>query len=153
MKKTGKVSIPKMKLPAPASKSGDSLGPAFQVLSPGGGEIYKVSARYPTLPPVGPCKLRVFWKGGPYPANNVGISLVDIKNWVVIASIAGAIPNVPPGQTGMVTWTMPAGFRPTDDCPTTSTYPLKAGRYQVYIQGGSPLQWTYGPEFNIVWSE
>ncbi len=125
----------------------------FTPLNPGGGEIYKLYARYPSQPALGPCKFQIFWRGGPYPAHNVSIYLVDIKNWVAVQVIASNIANVPAGQVGMVSWTLPANFQPTDDCPTTATYPLKYGRYQIYIQGGSPLTWYYGPEFTITWSE
>jgi len=124
----------------------------FEILNPGGGEIYKMSARYPTKPPLGPCTFRIFWKGGP-PANDLTISLVDIKHWVVVAVIASNVVNVPPGEVGMAQWSIPANFKPSDDCDTPAVYPDKYGRYQIYIQGGSPLTWVYGPEFAITWSE
>jgi hypothetical protein len=95
----------------------------------------------------------VFWKGGPYPAPNVTIYLIDIKHWVAIATIASNVANVPTGEVGMVQWSIPANFRPSDDCDTSALYPNKYGRYQIYIQGGNPLTWVYGPEFTITWSE
>jgi hypothetical protein len=147
-----KTAPAKIKLPAKSARPA-AASPVFTILNPGGGEIYKLYARYPSKPALGPCTFKVFWKDGPSPANNVNIYLIDIKNWVTVAVIANNIANVSAGQVGMVSWTMPANFQPTDDCPTTSTYPLKYGRYQIYVQGGSPLTWTYGPEFPIAWSE
>jgi hypothetical protein len=149
-----KVAAPKVKLPQPKAKPPKGLArqAGFEVLNPGGDEIYKMSARYPTQPPLGPCTFRVFWKGGPSPAN-INIYLIDIKHWVAIAVVASNIANVPPGEIGMVPWTIPANFRPSDDCDTPSTYPLKYGRYQIYIEEIAQLTWTYGPEFAITWSE
>jgi hypothetical protein len=151
---TGKNAETRIKLPSRDASPEDQRDlTLFEILNPGGDEIYKMSARYPTKPPLGPCTFRVFWKGGPFPANNVTISLVDIKHWVVVAIIASNIANVPPGEVGTAQWTIPAGFRPSDDCDTPAQYPDKYGRYQIYIEGGAPLTWTYGPEFAITWSE
>ena len=127
--------------------------PPLTILNPAGGEIYKLYARYPSKPALGPCSFKIFWKGGLPTATNLTISLIDIKNWVVNTVIATNVANVPAGQVGMLPFTLPANFQPTDDCATTSTYPSKYGRYQIYIQGGNPLSWTYGPEFTITWSE
>jgi hypothetical protein len=156
MTRKKKTLFPKIKLPPRGTKPKKSSAvatPNFTILNPGGGEIYKVFARYPTKPPLGPCTFKIFWKDGPYPANNVTISLIDIKNWVVNTVVAANLSNVAPGQIGVAQFTLPANFQATDDCPTSSLYPLKYGRYQIYIQGGSPLTWIYGPEFTIAWSE
>ena len=124
--------------------------PPYVLLNPNGGEIYKVDARYPTQPPTRQCTFMIYWKGGPAGVNT-SISLIDIKNWVVIASIWSGT-NVGPGQVGSAQFTIPANFKPTDDCNTPSTYPLKPGMYQIYIQNDAPTTtWTYGPEFTIVW--
>jgi hypothetical protein len=151
MKGTRKTAPVKVKLPVRGTSAPSAAGPLFTILNPGGGEVYKLYAQYHTKPQLGPCKFRIFWKDGPYPANNLTISLIDIKNWVVAVTIATNVANVPAGQVGMFQWTMPANFLASDDCPGTSTYPLKYGRYQIYIQGGAPLTWTYGPEFTIAW--
>jgi hypothetical protein len=147
----GKAASSLIKLPPPGSSPKPAKDSLFTLLNPGGGEIYKVYAQYHTQLKLGPCKLRVFWKDGPYPAANLNIALIDIKNWVVNSVIASGIANVPPGEVGMVEWTLPANFLPTDDCDGSSKYPDKYGRYQIYIQGGSPLTWRYGPEFTIAW--
>ena len=124
------------------------LVPPYVLLNPNGGEIYKVDARYPTQPPTRQCKFMIYWKGGP--AGNTSITLVDIKNWVVIAPIWAGL-NVGTGQIGSAQFTIPANFKPSDDSSCPSTYPLKPGKYQIYIQNNPATTWTYGPEFTIVW--
>jgi hypothetical protein len=151
-----KSSVSKIELPSRNAKprgKDDLLVPPFEILNPGGEEIYKMSARYPTKPPLGPCTFRIFWKGGPFPAD-VTIYLIDIKSWVAIAVIAPQIPNVPTGDIGVFKWSIPVNFRPSDDCDLpAAVYPDKYGRYQIYIQDVSQTTWTYGPEFAITWSE
>jgi len=150
-----KSPVSKIKLPPPNAKpkgKNDRMVSPFEILNPGGEEIYKMSARYPTKPPRGPCTFRIFWKGGPYPAD-VTIYLIDIKSWAVIATIAPQIPNVPPGEIGTVKWSIPVDFRPTDDCDTQAVNPNKYGLYQIYIQDVAQTTWVYGPEFTITWSE
>ena len=147
-----KSSVSKIELPSRDAQPLERDGPApFEILNPGGEEIYKMSARYPTKPPWGPCTFRIFWKGGPFPAD-VTIYLIDSKHWVVIEVIAPQIPNVPPGEIGEFKWSIPANFRPSDDCDTGGD-PNKYGRYQIYIQDVAQTTWTYGPEFVITWSE
>lgn len=145
----------KIVLPSPDARPrerDDQPVSPFEILNPGGEEIYKMSARYPTKPPLGPCTFRIFWKGGPFPSD-ITIYLIDIKSWVVIAVIAPQIPNVPPGEIGIFKWSIPPNFRPSDDCDTPAVYPNKYGRYQIYIQDVAQTTWTYGPEFAITWSE
>lgn len=110
-------------------------------------------ARYPTQSALGPCKFVVAWKGGPYPSNDLEFALIDMKNWGVVAGIASGVTNVQPGELGMLQWTLPSKFQPTDDCPTVCTSPNKYGRYQVYVQDHAQQNWIYGPEFTITWSE
>jgi hypothetical protein len=144
-KKNAKVVID---LPDPGVKP-MAKGPDYEFLNPNGNEIYKVDARYPTQPPKRKCRFTVIWKGGPAGANT-SIHLIDIKNWVVLAQIWIG-PNVGSGQVGSKKFTLPSNFKPTDDCNTASPYPLKPGKYQVYIQNNPVTTWTYGPEFTIVW--
>ncbi|MFO7650808.1 MAG: hypothetical protein R6X13_05655 [bacterium] len=139
-----------MKLPAYGSKPKSKSTP-FELLNPGGDEVFKVKQRYPTVPGQRRCKIQVFWKGGP-PGCQVYISLADMKNWVCAQSIA-TVANVPPGEVGRVTWKIPAKFQPTDDCPTTSVFPQYPGQYCIYIADTQATTWTYGPLFTIVWSE
>jgi hypothetical protein len=148
-KKTEKTKFPA--LPPRESISKGTRG-QFEILSPTEGVIYKVYATYPNLPQVGPCKFRVFWKGGPYPANNVGIWLIDYRRWVTIAAIASSLSNVPTGQIGMSPlWTLPANFDPTDEWTTASSITNGGpGTYCIFIRSGN--SWIYGSPFNIVWS-
>lgn len=128
---------------------GSEAVPAFKLLSPGGDEIYKIHARYPTLPKSRSCKILVIWNGGPAD-RDVELFLIDKKNWVVVAAIA-RLPNVAAGSIGEFQWQIPDDFQPTDDhLPGDAT---NAGLYQVYIQDSERTTWTYGPLFTIVWSE
>jgi len=150
MSPTRKSGSDTIKLPHPStSPKVKKNSPPYALLNPNGGEIYKVDARYPTQPPTRQCRFMIYWTGGPAGAAT-SISLIDVKNWVVIASIWSGT-NVGAGELGSAEFTLPANFKPTDDCSTPSTYPLKPGIYQVYIQDDPATTWTYGPEFTIVW--
>jgi hypothetical protein len=136
MKSTKKTATTKtrknlIKLPDLNAAPRAAAGSPFTILNPGGGEIYKLYSRYHTKPQLGPCTFRVFWKDGPYAANNLTISLIDIKNWVVIATVANNIANVPAGQVGMLQWTMPINFLATDDC--RSVPDLYSGWLSTYL--------------------
>jgi len=122
--------------------------PAFHLFSTGGGEIYKVSARYPTQPTtIIPGKITVVWNGGPVGAPTQ-IFLINMKNWVVIAPIWSGINT---GGVQSVQWTIPANFNPTNDHDMVGTFPNLYGQYCIYIQTTNQSTWTYGPDFYIVW--
>jgi len=151
VKKLKWLPIARLKLPSPGRRP--HIGhKKFVVLSPADAQIYKVYANYPTLPKVGPTRIKFFWKGGPYPTNNVAIYLIDRRHWMGVC-LASGISNVGPGRTGMFAFQMPPNFQPTDDCPGPGD-PLLGGRYEFYIQGGTgnDFTWTYGSDFYIVWS-
>lgn len=130
----------------PAGKQG------FTLLGPGGGEIYKVHANYPGWAQVGPCKIWVFWNGGP--AGPVRIYICDVWRWQALAVIWSGT-NVPANTVGTKSWTIPATFHPTDEWtpkPSWWTPPnSQPGQYMLYITGGG--LYAYGPWFNIAWSE
>ena len=151
-------------LPHPDAKSPQPKGRQlpFTLLGPGGGEIYKVHANYPGEPQVGPCKIWIFWKDGPYPCTNVEIILGDVWRWQSQGTIwTGS--NVQSGF-GIASWTIPpwtgawnnwSNFHPTNEWtpkPAWWTPPDgRPGQYLFLIKGGGT--YTYGPVFNIVWSE
>jgi len=122
--------------------------PAFKLLNPGGGEIYKVSARYPVQPTtIIPGKITVVWNGGPVGAPTQ-IILVDMLHWQSLGVIWSGTNT---GATQSIQYTIPANFNPTDNQTSGGTYPNLYGQYCIYIQTTSQSTWTYGPNFYIVW--
>ncbi|MFH0780169.1 MAG: LamG-like jellyroll fold domain-containing protein [Parcubacteria group bacterium] len=70
------------------------------------------------------------WTGGD-PNWNVNLSLIDVPNWVVYATIVPSMPN-----TGAFTWTIPSNIPPST--------------YQIYVQNLPVTSWAYGPSFSIL---
>jgi hypothetical protein len=64
------------------------------------------------------------------PAGNVNLSLVDVLNWVVVATHN----NTP--DDGSEPFTIPAN--------------LPAGRYLIYIENVGVTEWAYGAEFDVL---
>ena len=126
----------------------DASVPAFKLLNPGGGEIYKVSARYPPqYPTITPGKITVVWNGGPCNAPTQ-IILVDMLHWQSLG-VTWTGTNTCSAQS--IQYTIPANFAPTNDQTPDGTNPAMYGQYCIYIQTTNQSTWTYGPDFYIVW--
>jgi hypothetical protein len=146
MSAQGEIKLP----PRDTSSKAVANVPAFNLVTPGGGEIYKVSARYPPqYPAIIPGKITVCWKGGPVNAQTQVI-LADVLHWQSLGVIWTGTNT---GQGQCMQWAIPANFAPTNDQTSNNIVnPGQYGKYLIYIQNTNPTTtWTYGPEFYIVW--
>jgi len=104
-----------------------SKHPKFEILTPGGGEIFKKGSR-----------IHIFWKGGPPVPQSIRLWLVD-ETINKIIETALPDPYYNNSEIGNYAWTIPKPFKIET-----------AHNFQIYIEDEFRKTWTYGQTFKIV---